>query len=95
MEFFAHFEQCLWALGTTHRRGVTLEDLEEFKHNGTRTVVIGMGRMSCLHVPHQVLDDLQNYGFKVIVKQSYDAMETYNLLVDKGHAVGGLFHTTC
>ncbi len=81
--------------GTSHRRGVTIEDIEELKKTGAKTVVLSMGKMSLLHVPHQVLDELTRLGYNVIVKSTSIAMATYNLLVEKGHPVAALFHTTC
>ncbi|KAM3174600.1 hypothetical protein ACTXT7_010221 [Hymenolepis weldensis] len=80
--------------GTSYRRGITHEDVIELYDTGAQTIVLSMGKMSWLHVPHTVLDDLEHDGYNVIVKPTPIAVEIYNKLAESGHPVAGLFHTT-
>ncbi|KAL5104020.1 hypothetical protein TcWFU_010178 [Taenia crassiceps] len=81
--------------GTSHRRGITLEDVIDVYGSGAQTIVLSMGKMSWLHVPHFVINEVENDGHTVIVKPTQVAMEIYNKLAECGHPVAGLFHTTC
>ncbi|KAL5962874.1 hypothetical protein TSMEX_009401 [Taenia solium] len=85
----------LWPGGTSHRRGITLEDVIDVYGSGAQTIVLSMGKMSWLHVPHFVITEVENDGHTVIVKPTQVAMEIYNKLAECGHPVAGLFHTTC
>ncbi|KAH9277682.1 Uncharacterized protein ECG_09612 [Echinococcus granulosus] len=81
--------------GTSHWGGITREDVEDLKEKGAEVVVLTRGQWAFLHVPPEVVKELEALNFKVIVERTAPAMETYNKLVTEGHRVAGLFHTTC
>ncbi|VDD74310.1 unnamed protein product [Mesocestoides corti] len=81
--------------GTSHRLGIALEDVLDLHNTGAKIVVLSMGKMCWLHIPHHVLNGLQQSGHVVIVEPTSAAVKTYNNLVEHGHLVAGLFHTTC
>ncbi len=58
-------------------------------------IVLSRGQRSALHVPPDLVRDLEDKGFKVIVEPTIVAMQKYNDLVTSGKTVAGLFHTTC
>ena len=81
--------------GTGHIRGVQIGDVEELVSTGALVVVLTRGVMSRLRVPDKVRDFLESKGVKVEVAATKKGVEVYNSYVEKGVAVGGLFHSTC
>ncbi|VDM33795.1 unnamed protein product [Hydatigera taeniaeformis] len=89
---------CAWdwnKTGTSHWKGITREDVEDLKAKGAEVVVLTRGQWAFLHVPPEIVKELEGLNLKVIVERSPIAMETYNKLVTEGQRVAGLFHTTC
>ena len=81
--------------GTSHWSGITKEDVEELKSKNPEILVLTRGQWSFLHVPPDLVKELEGLNFKVIVERSANAVEMYNKFVTEGHRVAGLFHTTC
>ena len=81
--------------GTGHRKGIQLGDVQEFISKGCQVVVLTSGRLKRLKVPQAIVDTLTAQSIEVVVAETKKAVQLYNDYVDKGIAVGGLFHSTC
>jgi hypothetical protein len=51
--------------------------------------------MQRLKVPQTTVDILKAQSIEVVVADTKKAIQLYNDYVEKGEAVGGLFHSTC
>jgi hypothetical protein len=67
----------------------------ELLENGARTVVLTRGMELVLQTCPETLEYLEAQGVRYHVAETNDAAQIYNELVEKGEAVGGLFHSTC
>jgi hypothetical protein len=81
--------------GTGHSRGIQKGDVEELITKGCRVVILTTGRMQRLKVPQTTVDILKAQSIEVVVADTKKAIQLYNDYVEKGQAVGGLFHSTC
>lgn len=81
--------------GTGHGRGIQRGDVEELVAKGCRVVILTTGRLKQLRVPRTTVDTLKAQAIEVVVADTKTAIELYNDYVEKGTAVGGLFHSTC
>ncbi len=81
--------------GTGHVRGVQIGDVEELVVKGARVVVLTRGVLSRLRIPDKTREFLEKSGVKVEVVPTKKGVALYNAYVEKGVAVGGLFHSTC
>jgi hypothetical protein len=81
--------------GTGHGRGIQKGDVEELITKGCRIVILTTGRMQRLKVPQTTVDILKAQSIEVVVADTKKAIQLYNDYVEKGEAVGGLFHSTC
>ena len=80
--------------GTGHSPGIQPADVKELVERGARVVVLARGVHERLQVMAETVARLEEAGVEVHVLQTEEAAEKYNALRE-GHAVGGLFHTTC
>ena len=81
--------------GTRHNPGIQWADVEELVEKRAKVVVLTKGVEKALNVPQATIDALEEQGITVKVAQTEEAVNLYNELVEKGEAVGGLFHSTC
>lgn len=81
--------------GTSHSPGIQLSDCEVLLENGSKVIVLGRGVFLRLKVPDETVASLEVRGVQVFVARTKKAIELYNTYVEKGEAVGGLFHSTC
>ena len=81
--------------GTHHVPGIQVRDVEELLENGARTVVLTRGMELVLQTCPETLDYLRARGVEFHVAEKNEAANIYNGLVERGEAVGGLFHSTC
>ncbi len=81
--------------GTRHSPGIQSGDCEELLTNGCRVIILSRGMLLRLKVPPQTVEFLQKKGVEVVVAGTKKAVAIYNSRVDRGEAVGGLFHSTC
>lgn len=81
--------------GTRHRPGIQPADVAELLEHGARTVVLSEGMWRRLGVCDETLAVLARAGVEVLRAETCEAAEIYNRLAIAGHAVGGLFHSTC
>lgn len=84
-----------WAeTGTSHNPGIQFADVEELLAHGIQVVVLSRGHYLRLLVSEEIQNRLRDLGIEVIVAETDEAVEQYNLLCER-KAVGGLFHSTC
>ena len=81
--------------GTCHVPGIQPADVQELLENGCQTIVLSRGKLRRLHTCQETLDLLESRDIAVHVAETNKAVEIYNDLVQRGQAVGGLFHSTC
>ena len=81
--------------GTRHDPGVQMADVEELIEQGANVIVLSRGVQQALKVDDKLIKQLEERGTTVKVAQTEEAVKLYNELVEKGEAVGGLFHSTC
>lgn len=81
--------------GTRHAPGIQPADVAELLERGVETVVLSRGRNGRLQVMDETLARLEDAGIEVVVEKTPAAIETYNVLADRGERVGALIHTTC
>lgn len=71
------------------------EDLDFVFNHNPEVLVIGTGANNRMKVPEQLRAELRTKNIEVIVKNTTDAVEIYNDLVEKREGVFGAFHLTC
>lgn len=81
--------------GMKHTPGVQPADVEEVLRSGAQVVVLSRGMLEQLEIDPATLRMLAEKGIEVQVAETRAAVLLYNDLVDRGVAVGGLFHSTC
>ena len=81
--------------GTSHTPGIQPADVEELLEHGASVVVLSRGMNERLQVMPDTLDRLDEADVEAYVLPTKQAVERYNALRADGHAVGGLFHSTC
>lgn len=81
--------------GTAHSPGILVDDLEELVAHGCHTIVLARGVFSRLKVSDKARRYLEEQGIETIAVDTNRAVQVYNGCIDKGIAVGGLFHSTC
>ena len=81
--------------GTSHTPGIQPADVEELLEHGASVVVLSRGMNERLQVMPDTLDRLDEADVEAYVLPTKQAVERYNKLQADGHAVGGLFHSTC
>jgi len=80
---------------THHVPGMQPADVQELLENGCQTIVLSRGMLRRLQTCQETLNLLESNGIVVHVAETNEAVEIYNDLVQREHAVGGLFHSTC
>ncbi len=81
--------------GTRHSPGIQVSDCKELVENGCRIVILSRGMLLRLKIPNQTIAYLEEKGIEVVVAETKKAVKNYNSRVERGEAVGGLFHSTC
>jgi len=81
--------------GTHHVPGIQPADVNELIDQGCRTVVLSRGQLLMLQTCPQTLELLRSKNIACHIAETSEAVKIYNDLVEKGEAVGGLFHSTC
>jgi hypothetical protein len=81
--------------GTSHTPGIQPADVEELLEHGASVMVLSRGMNERLQVMPDTLDRLDEADVEAYVLPTKQAVERYNKLQADGHAVGGLFHSTC
>ncbi len=72
-----------------------MEDLDFVFRHDPEILVIGTGANNRMKVPEQLIEELRTKNIEVIVKNTTEAVKTYNDLVEKKEGVFGAFHLTC
>lgn len=89
---------CSWdwnCNGTSHSRGIQLEDIEDLLEHGAKTVVLTRGMLLRLRVPDRVKQYLEAKGVDVVIASTKEGVKVYNEYAERGVRVAGLFHSTC
>lgn len=81
--------------GTQHDPGIQPADVAELLDNGADTIILSRGMWCALRTQRATLDYLAERGVDYRRAETREAVAIYNELADKGHPVGGLFHSTC
>ena len=80
--------------GTSHTPGIQVGDFLEFIDK-VDYLVLSRGMDMRLGVSSDVIKYMTNKKIVLIMAETKQAVETYNLLARSGLKVGGLFHSTC
>ena len=72
-----------------------LEDLNEIIKEKPEILVIGTGYHGAMTVPQELIKSLEEKGFRIIVKNSSEAVKDYNKFVLNHHRVAIALHLTC
>lgn len=81
--------------GTHHVPGIQVADVEELLEKSARIVVLTRGMELVLQTCPETLEYLRTRDVRIHVAETNEAAKLYNQLVERGEAVGGLFHSTC
>ncbi len=81
--------------GTSHRKGVQPGELNELIANGCRVIILTTGRLHRLKILPATVEKAREKNIRLIVASTGKGVKLYNEQVEKGVAVGGLFHSTC
>ncbi|SHO45829.1 MTH938/NDUFAF3 family protein [Desulfopila aestuarii] len=81
--------------GTSHSRGIQVDDVKELVEHGAKVVVLTRGMLLRLKVPERAIAYLENRNIEVVVASTKTGMKIYNEYVEKNVPVAGLFHSTC
>lgn len=79
---------------THHDPGIQPADVTELLDHGAHVVVLSRGFHERLQVCPATLEHLKQQGIAVHAAETGEAARLYNELA-AGHAVAGLFHSTC
>lgn len=80
---------------THHVPGIQPIDIQELLDNGSEFVVLSRGMQLVLQTCPETVEKLKELSIPHVIEETNAAVATYNRLVNKGKAVGGLFHSTC
>jgi hypothetical protein len=80
--------------GTSHDPGIQPADVEELLERGATAVVLSRGFHERLGITWDALRMLEDRGVAAHVRQTGEAIELYNELVET-ERVGALIHSTC
>ena len=80
--------------GTQHVPGIQPADVEELLEHGAKVIVLSRGMQLMLQTCPETLELLKGKAVAVHVKETREAAQLYNGLVEH-EQVGGLFHSTC
>ena len=89
---------CSWdwqKTGTSHFKGVQIDDIDDLINRGCEVIVIGKGFLSRLKITKVTTRYLEQKKIKIITAHTRKAVRIYNSHVDRNIRIGGLFHTTC
>lgn len=81
--------------GTRHVPGIQPDDVAELIDHSCKFIVLSRGMLLCLQTCGETLDYLEQENISAHIAETKEAVRIYNELVEKGEAVGGLFHSTC
>jgi hypothetical protein len=81
--------------GTHHVPGIQVADVAELLENGATVIVLSRGMELVLQTCPETLEHLSALRIRFQVAETSEAAQIYNRLVERGEAVGGLFHSTC
>ncbi|MGF1577749.1 MAG: Mth938-like domain-containing protein [Gemmataceae bacterium] len=85
-----------WAETDTHHvPGIQPGDVQELLDKGSRVVVLSQGMKLRLQTCPETKALLEARGIVFHIEETTEAVRIYNELVQRGEAVGGLFHSTC
>lgn len=71
------------------------EDLSVILAERPKMLIIGNGYSSCMQVPRETVEFLDERGISVIVENTQKAVEIFNEKVESNLVVAGCFHLTC
>ncbi|MDX1671705.1 MAG: Mth938-like domain-containing protein [Balneolaceae bacterium] len=80
--------------GTEHSPGIQPADVEELIEKGSEEVILSRGVYERLQVKDETKKYLEERDIPFQIKQTEEAVETYNKLADE-RPVGALIHSTC
>lgn len=78
-----------------HTPGIKPVDVRELIDQGCEEIVLSRGMLLRLKTCPETLNLLREEGVEAHVEETRQAADLYNVLADRGIAVGGLFHSTC
>ena len=81
--------------GTHHDPGIQPADVDELLDHGCEVVLLSRGQQLRLKTTRATLRVLGDRGITFHTDETKIAVNYYNLLLDQGELVGGLFHSTC
>ncbi|MFW9853452.1 MAG: Mth938-like domain-containing protein [Candidatus Thorarchaeota archaeon] len=71
------------------------EDLVHLLKRPIQLLIIGTGYNGRMKVPDELTEELESFGIDVIVKDSRNAVELYNQLVNQRQDLALALHLTC
>lgn len=71
------------------------EDIVDIIEYKPEILIIGTGAMGVMKVPRELISKIESMGIKVIVKQTKNACEKFNELIEEGKRVVAALHLTC
>jgi hypothetical protein len=74
---------------------IDTEDLKRALDQGPEVIIIGTGESAVAQVTEQAQKEVKNRGINLIIDDTTEAIKTFNILVEEGKKVIGLFHLTC
>lgn len=74
---------------------ICLEDLKEVLEQNPEVLIIGTGAFGRVKVPKSVIKELEKQDCAVSVLKTKQAVELYNLLLEKDKKVFAALHLTC
>ena len=83
------------AHGTSHSRGIHLDDVKELIEHDAKIVVLTRGMFMRLRVTDRVKQYLEKMKIEFVVVSTKEGVRLYNQYVDDNKPVAGLFHSTC
>lgn len=81
--------------GTSHSRGIHLDDVKILLDHGAAIVVLTRGMFLRLRVPDRVKQYLESKNIELVVASTKEGVRLYNEYAASNKPVAGLFHSTC
>ena len=82
-----------WWRETSHN--VSRNDIVDLVHKKPAVIVIGTGAYGGMRVPQEIRDCIDKQNIELIIKQTDDAMYSFNTLEKQGKDVAIAMHLTC
>ncbi|MBW3021874.1 Mth938-like domain-containing protein [Candidatus Woesearchaeota archaeon] len=74
---------------------ITKDDFVPLVEAKPEVIIIGTGASGVVQVSNEIIEFIESFKIKLIIKKTTDACDEYNRLIKRGVKVCALLHNTC